>query len=48
MVERRFERLSLLYHNGKSTSRYICKYPQHIKQILGISYDQFVLLVKQA
>ncbi|MBD2360524.1 transposase family protein [Anabaena minutissima FACHB-250] len=32
----------------KNPLHYIHKYPHRTKQILGISYDQFVLLVKQA
>lgn len=32
----------------KNPLHYIHKYPPRTKQILGISYDQFLLLVKQA
>ncbi|MEI1378112.1 hypothetical protein PQG02_09040 [Nostoc sp. UHCC 0926] len=31
----------------KCNPPYIYKYPHHTKQILGISYAQFLLLVKQ-
>ena len=32
----------------KNPLHYIHKYPHRTKQILGISYEQFFLLVKQA
>ena len=47
MVERRFE--SLRWSTiMKNPLHYIHTYPGSTKQILGISYDQFLLLVQQA